>query len=465
MNPPTLRQQLLASPAYQSAKKQLLEAALATAKQARGIRPSKSPEAHEAYAKAVADFGKRKGRDQYFQYLASGLGSGPFVELLDGSVKLDLITGIGVNFFGHAHPAYMEELVDGLTSDVLQGNLQPGVEADELLKEILAQVGEKSRLKHGFIFNSGTMSNENALKIIRQKKFPATRIFAFSDCFAGRSTAMAEITDNPSYRVGQPTYGEVTYLPFYDPKAGLEKSIATTVARMKEELTHQPGKFAGLMIEVVQGEGGIRWAPREWYVAVFEAAKAANVAIWIDEIQTFGRLERLFAYQHFGLEEYVDVVTVGKMLQACMTIYTEEMNPKPGLVAGTFSASFAALRTGRRTLEMLTREGYYGPDGKIARLSRRFREGIEKLSAGSCKGKIGEIRVIGGMIGFGVLGQTLDDTKKFLMRLFDEGAVAFYAGHDPYVVRCLPPFGAMEEADVDLALATIEKTLLSMGGK
>jgi 4-aminobutyrate aminotransferase-like enzyme len=457
----TLRHQLITSAAYLEAKKQFVATLLEGVARTRSIRGATSPEIREAYLKELQEFGKRKGREQYYPYLSSGIGSGPFVELLDGSVKLDLITGIGVNFFGHGHPAFIDEILDGATSDIMQGNLQPGFESDELLRTMLAAVGEKSKLKYGWLFCSGTMANETALKIIRQKKFPATKVFAFNDCFAGRSTAMQEISDNPKYREGQPTYGEVSYLPFYDPSVGLEKSITETVGRMQAELGHHPGKFAGLMLEIVQGEGGIRWAPREWYVAIFETAKKAGLAIWADEIQTFGRLEKLFAYQHFGLEEYVDVVTVGKLLQACMTLYSEEYNPKPGLVAGTFTGSFAALRTGRRVLEMLTKDGYYGPQGKIAKLSAHFRAGLESLSKGSCRGLIGEIRILGGMIGFGVLGQNLEDTKRFLMKLFDEGAVAFFAGHDPYVVRCLPPFGAMTEAEVDLAISTIEKALLS----
>ncbi|MBS1963459.1 MAG: aminotransferase class III-fold pyridoxal phosphate-dependent enzyme [Bdellovibrionales bacterium] len=457
----TVRSQLHSSPAYIAAKAAFLKATLDGARGAEGIRGPASPEIHAQYLETIKGLEKLKGREAYFQYLSSGIGSGPFIELMDGSRKLDLITGIGINFFGHAHPALIDELLDGITSDVMQGNLQPGFESEEIIRTVLANVGPKSRLKHGWLLGSGTMANETALKIIRQKKFPATRIFAFSDAFAGRSTAMQEISDNPKYREGQPTYGEVTHLPFYDPKLGIDASAELTVRRMEEEVARQPGKYAGMMIEIVQGEGGIRFAPREWYLKVFEAAKKANLAIWADEVQTFGRLESLFAYQHFDLAEYFDVVTIGKLLHACMALYSDEMNPRAGLVAGTFTGSAAALRTGRRVVEMLTKEGFYGPDGKIAKLSKRFREGIEKMKTGSCKRLIGEVRVIGGMIGFGVLSQNLDDTKKFLAKLFGEGVVAFYAGHDPYVVRCLPPFGVMKEAEVDLALSVIEKTLLT----
>ncbi len=457
-----LRQRLLSSPAFRDAKEALLRAIATETLSLREMRGPRSDTLRAQYARDLEDLTKMKGRDQYFTYLSNGVGSGPFIELTDGSVKLDLITGIGINFFGHSHPALMEELVDGITSDVMQGNLQPGFESAEILRTLLGLVGEKSNLKHAWLFGSGTMANETALKIIRQKKYPASKIFAFADCFAGRSTAMQEVTDNPKYREGQPVYGEVSHLPFYDPTLGVEASARKTVERMQQEIAKQPGKFAGIMLEIVQGEGGIRYAPREWYVAVLNAARTANLAIWFDEVQTFGRLESLFAFQAFGLDDYADVVTIGKLLHSCATLYRAEYNPKPGLVAGTFTGSNAALRTGRRILEILSQGGYYGPDGKIAKLSSHFRAGLERLKNGSCAGRIGEIRVIGGMIGFGVQSQNLDDTKNLLLKLFDAGVVAFLAGHDPYVVRCLPPFGVMEKADIDLALEKIEATLLSM---
>jgi 4-aminobutyrate aminotransferase/(S)-3-amino-2-methylpropionate transaminase len=447
------------SPEFIQAKQSLLEVIEKHSRTLDGIRPPTTPDLHQQYLSAIQKYAKSKGRDQYFNYLSSGIGNGPYVELLDGSVKIDLITGIGINFFGHSYPPFMNEMAEGLSSDVMQGNLQPGYEAQQVIEKILSHVGPRSRLKHGWLFCSGTMSNETALKIIRQKKFPATRMFAFNDCFAGRSTAMQEITDNPSYRQGQPTYGEVSYLPFYDPKKSLEENVSIVVEKIKAETEAHPQTYAGLMIELVQGEGGIRYAPREFYVQVFEAAKKANLAIWADEVQSFGRTTELFAYQTFALEEYMDVVTVGKLLHACMTLYTEEFNPKPGLVAGTFTGSIAALRCARKTLEILTEDGYYGKDGKIAKLSAHFVKRLESLKKGSCAGKVGEIRAIGGMIGFGVLSGSMEDTKKVLMKLFDSGVVAFYAGHDPYVIRILPPFGVMNEKHIDEACAVIETVL------
>lgn len=462
----TVSRELLRSSRFQSAKKELLAAIAEAADGMRAIRekPS-SEEAKAAYLKAIQDFTQNRGRELYYPYVASGVGSGPYVELIDGSVKLDMITAIGVNFFGHAHPELISEMIDALPADVMQGNLQPGNEARFLLEAILARVGNGCRLRHGWLLCSGTMSNEIALKIIRQKKAPATKILAFRDCFAGRSTAMQEITDNPKYREGQPVYGEVEYLPFYDPKMGFEASMAETLGRMKEHLDRYPDKFCALMMELVQGEGGFNVAPREFYVRLFEEAHKRGLVVWVDEIQTFGRTGELFAYQKLGLNEYVDVVTIGKMLQACMVLYTAELNPKPGLVAGTFAGSTVALRAAKKVLELLDRDGFLGKEGRIEKLAFHFLSKMQGLTEGSCKGLIRDVRAFGGMLSFEVLGGTMDDVKAILFRLFDLGMIAFFCGHGPYRIRMLPPFGAMNEKDLDLVCELTEKAVLEVAAE
>lgn len=444
---------------YLSAKKEMLEAILEASRSLRSVRGSASPAAREAYLGALQEFMHHRGRELYFPYLSSGLGSGPFVELVDGSVKYDMITGIGINFFGHSHPELMAEVIDAVSADTMQGNLQPGVEASEILKLLLSKVGPKSKLARGWLTTCGTMANELALKIIRQKNFPATQVLAFKDCFCGRSTAMQEITDNPGYRQGQPIYGEAHYVSFYDPKLGLQKSIDRSLAEMREHFTRFPGKFAAFMFEIIQGEGGFNFAPREFYVALFEEAKKAGLALWADEIQTFGRTGEYFAFQKFNLAEYLDVVTVAKMLHASAALYTEDFNPKAGLIAGTFSGSTVAHRTGRRTLELLDSEGYMGPDGKTEKLSQYFVSKLRALSEETCRGRLGDIRAVGGMIAFQVLDGSMDLTKKVLMKLFDLGVVAFYCGHGPYLIRMLPPLGAMTETDIDGVCAILNQAL------
>jgi 4-aminobutyrate aminotransferase-like enzyme len=457
---------LRGSSRFALAKKELIAAIVEASSSIQGVRPgSSSAEVTEVFCSTLKSFAKDRGRDLYFPFLASGIGFGPWVELMDGSVKFDMITGIGIHFFGHSHPALMSEVIEGLPGDVMQGNLEPGVEMAELLRALLSRVGSGSRLTRGWLMCSGTMVNEVALKIIRQKRFPATKVLAFKECFAGRSTAMQEITDNPGYRQGQPTYGEVFYLSFYEPSLGLQGSIDRTLREMKEQLNRFPGQFALLMTELVQGEGGFQFAPREFYVRIFEEAKKAGLALWMDEVQTFGRTGELFAYQKFGLNEYVDVVTVGKMLQACALLFTDEYNPKPGLVAGTFSGSTAALRSARKVLELLDEGKFLGGGGQIERLSGQFVHHLEELKANSCKGMVGEIRAIGGMIGFEPFRGTMEDVKAVLMKLFDLGVVAFYCGHGPYLIRMLPPLGAMNENHIGQVCQIIERALIEVNNQ
>jgi 4-aminobutyrate aminotransferase-like enzyme len=451
---------LLSSSKFKAAKAELLKTIQEAAAQTRAVKPGgSSSEVRDAYAKALQEYTKDRGRDLYFPFIGSGMGSGPFVELLDGSVKYDMITGIGINFFGHGNPEYMSEIIDGLSQDVMQGNLEPGREMTELVRLMVSKVGPNCRLNHGWLTCSGTMANELALKLARQKNSPATKILAFEDAFHGRSTAMQELTDNPAYRQGQPVYGEVEYLSFYSPGMSLDQNVQRTLKQLKAHTTRYPGKFAALLIEPVQGEGGFNFAPREWYVRLFEEAKKAGLAIWADEVQTFGRTGELFAFQKFGFAEFVDICTVGKLLQSCMVLYTDEYNPKPGLVAGTFAGSTAAIRTARRTLEMLTHDGLLGKEGKIQKLSDRFAHNLRGLAAGTCKGKIGEVRAVGGMIAFQPFEGALAQIKPTLMKLFEAGVIAFYCGHGPYLIRILPPLPVMTEADVDGVCKIIEQAM------
>lgn len=449
-----------ASAEFQAAKQKLLSAIQTASRSITGLKATTDPEVRGAYLKEVERVGALRGRPLYYPAIYSGLGNGPFAELQDGSVKYDMITGIGINFFGHSHPALMEEAVNAVTSDTMQGNLLPGSEGAELVDLLLSKVSQSTRLKHAWITTCGTMANEIALKAVRQKKFPATKILAFRDCFAGRSTAMQEITDTPGYREGQPVYGEIYYLPHYQPEKGLEISTQETLAAMKDHLSRYPGKFAALMMELVQGEGGFVYGPKDYYVRIFEEAKKAGLAIWADEIQTFGRTGELFAFETLDVGEYVDVVTAAKLLQTAVVLYTQDFNPKPGLVAGTFSGSSSSLRAARRTVEELCGGGYLGREGKVSKLAARFQRNLDALASGSCKGLIGERRVLGGMIAFSALDGSADQIKKLIMALFDAGMMTYVCGHGPYFVRLLPPMAAMTEAHVDDVCKIIGETLV-----
>ena len=133
----------------------------------------KGPDAalESGLAKNIQEVGAVRSRPLFYNYLGSGLGRGPYVELQDGSVKLDFINGIGIHLFGHSHPRVLRATIKGAISDIVQqGNLQPNSEYLEISSALLRVAKKNSRLNYVWLSTCGTMANENALKIARQKK-------------------------------------------------------------------------------------------------------------------------------------------------------------------------------------------------------------------------------------------------------------------------------------------------------
>ncbi len=430
--------------------------------------------ADPAKATSYDDWMKRntqvRGRATMYPFVGSGFGRGALVELADGSVKWDMISSIGVNMFGHSDPRMVEAALQSALSDVcMQGHLQHNSDALAVSELLIAEASKTSRLRHCFVTNSGCMANETALKICQQKTKSAPRVIAFNDCFMGRSTTMSQIGDAPAYRQGLVQNVLVDYIPFYDPQLG-SLSTDAAVAQLKQLIARFPNQHSCFAMEVVQGEGGFNVAPRAFLEALMSICRDASIPIWIDEIQTFGRTERMFAFEALGLGEYVDLVTVGKLSQICACLFSEAFNPAPGLIAGTFMSSTSAFHVGRRTLEILRSGDYYGANGRIAKLHHAFRACVESLAKRrpeyfppivDAKGRASNEIVggIGGMMRFTPLGGSKDALNALLKILFEEGVIALTCGHGPYHIRLLPPFGVMEPSQFEPVFEIIERSL------
>lgn len=409
---------------------------------------------------ALEKYKNNKGRGFFFNYLSSGRGHGPFSEIIDGSVKYDLIGGIGPNLLGHSHPLYIKAHLEAATSDVVMcGNLLSYKEPLNLTKTLVDSV-KSSRLKHFWFSGSGSFANDTGLKIIWQKQAPKYKVIAFEKAFAGRSIATQEITYNESYKEGMPSYLEIEHVPHFnihDP----ENSLSITLNALNEIWKKDSETVAALMIELVQGEAGFVYGVKEYYEEIFKWAKERNLYILVDEVQTFGRTRELFAFQMFGLEEYVDVVTVGKVLQACGTFFTEELNPNPGLIAGTFNGSLVSLNAGEKIVRYLKEGNFFGEEGRIHKLEKDFLSRIRHLSNHSCKGKIGYIGGIGTMISFEVGDSSKEVTTAFVKKLYDNGIISFMAGKDPMRVRFLLPL-CLTVDHIDEIFRIIEQTILEV---
>lgn len=440
----------------------ITELVAVTAKLEEGLTTVRPPseELSDHAKRMFEEVGRYRGRPLFYPYLGTGAGRGPYVELEDGSVKLDLINGIGVHLFGHGHPRIREASLRGALADVvMQGNLEPNREYANVGKKLVELASRRSRLKYCWLSTCGTMSNENALKIARQKKSPAKLVVAMENAFAGRSTLMAEITDNPAYRQGLPEYGEVLRVPFYDFRDS--RSSEKSLARLKEHVANNENKIACFTFEPMLGEGGYRNAPRDFFIPMLEFCKEKGIAVWLDEVQTFMRTGELFAFETLDIGSYVDICTVAKTLQTGATLYTEEYNPQPGLISGTFSGGSAALAAGYESLKMITEEGYLGPNGKVMQIHNQFIGMLNRLNETTCKGQLREAGGMGLMVAVTPLDGSKDIVTKLLYTLYKNGLIAFSCGRDPYRLRFLIP-AVTEQKDIDLAGEIIEKSVLEL---
>jgi 4-aminobutyrate aminotransferase-like enzyme len=412
----------------------------------------------ELLAQKLKEYEALKGRGFFYPFMASGRGHGPFVELIDGSVKYDLINAIGVNLLGHSHPIYIKANLEAATSDTMMtGNLLSYQEPYELSKILLDTV-KNSRLKHFWFSCSGSFAGDTALKVLWQKKAPNYRLIAFQKSFAGRSIAMQDVTYNASYREGMPQSIQVDHVPHFNYKDP-ENSLKNTIAALDSLIEKNGNTYCAITIELIQGEAGFIYGTREYYEGVFKWAKQHGIYVWVDEVQSFARTLGLFAFQMFGLDEYVDVVTIGKVLQTAGTFYTEELNPKPGLIAGTFNGSVSSMNAGKTTIRLLTEGNYYGENGRMKDLEVKFKNEFKRLSEGSCRGKLNYYGGIGTMLSFEVGDSSVDVTNKFMKKLFENGVITFSAGKEPTRVRFLLPISILDE-HIKEVFSILEKTIL-----
>ena len=424
---------------------------LSDSRSIKGIAPPVSSRKKDL-TRLVRSISDLRGRSMFYDSITSGAGKGPYVQLMDGSVKIDFITGIGVHLFGHAHPDLLAASVSAALNDTaIQGNLMMDKTLIEFVENLMKHVRRTSRLHHCFVSNSGAMANENALKILRQSDPKRKHLIAFSHCFHGRTQTMAQLTDNPALKQGLPVGKWCHYIPFYNKEAGWDTQ--RVVGELKKVL--RKNKSCAIIMEPVQGEGGYLSAPKSFFNAIISECRKNGVKIWLDEIQTSGRTRTLFVFESLGLGKKIDVVTSGKMLHCAVTLFTDELNPKPGLLSQTFAGATAALAAGTETIRLLKSGGYFGAGGRNLRHANYLRSRLNDLALRK-EGKVSSISGFDGMIAFRIGSGTKEEAVNVVKKLFDAGLMVFYCGHGPYSVRMLPPMGVLDTRVIDEAMEVIE---------
>jgi 4-aminobutyrate aminotransferase-like enzyme len=457
----TVADGFFADPRLTEAKKLIQEALKEHQTKITGVKAA-TPELKESYDAILKKMGELRGGALFYNYLGSGIGHGPFVELADGSVKYDFITGIGVHYMGHSHPGVIDAQIDGAISNtVMNGHLQQNTDSTKLCEIFSVEACKYgAEVKNVFLTTSGAMANENAFKMIFQKRYPAARFFSFEKCFSGRTLGMAWVTDKAAYRQGLPKTIDVDYIPFYDAEDH-KGSIEKAVYAMKKAITRFPCQHAGFLMELIQGENGSWVGHTEYFEALIKVCQENNISVFVDEVQTFARTSELFAFQHFKLDKHVDVVSVGKNSQVCATLFKDDHKPRPGLMSQTFTGSSSQIAAANYIIREIVNGDYLGKNGKIEKLHAHFAGNLERISkkhSDKLSGPFG----IGAMVAMTVFNGDATKSKDFTMKLFENGVLSFMAGSEPTRVRFLMPIMATETKHIDDVCAIIEKTLSEM---
>jgi acetylornithine/N-succinyldiaminopimelate aminotransferase len=365
-------------------------------------------------------------------------GKGPYVWDTSGKKYLDFISGIGVNALGHAHPAITRAIADQARKIIHTSNLYYH-EYQGPLAERLAQA---SGLQRVFFSNSGTESMEGALKMARAH---GTRIapdkyeiVSLENSFHGRTLGALSITGQHKYRKD-----------FEPLLPGVKFVHANDVTALEQVVTE---KTAGIVVEIIQGEGGIHPLSRDFVRRARELADRFDALLIFDEIQCgVGRPGTYFGYQLFDPIIMPDVAVMAKPISCGLplgSILSNERAAKsigPGMHGSTFGGNPIACRVALEFFEILDE---LMPS--IRETGVYFRTKLNELSRKYAFVK--EVRGEGLMVGL----ELTEPGKQVVIDCMAEGLL-INCTHD-VVLRFLPPY-IIGKREVDSALKTLVKVL------
>ncbi|MHC4886552.1 MAG: acetylornithine/succinylornithine family transaminase [Planctomycetota bacterium] len=363
-------------------------------------------------------------------------GEGSWVWDAEGKKYLDLFPGWGVSGLGHCHP-HVVEAIQKQAATLLHVPNNFYIEEQGRLAEIMNRAsGMDARL---FFCNSGAEAAEGAIKLARlhtgEKR---TKVITAEASFHGRTFAAISATGQPAYREGfGPTVPGFQHVPYND--------IEAMRAAVDDET-------CAIMVEPVQGEGGVYPASREYLQGLRQLCDQKGLVLIFDEVQTSpGRLGTLFGYQHFGVEP--DIMTTAKALAGGVPMGAIMVKPelasslRPGTHASTFGGSPIASAAAIAVFEAIEAEGLLE---NVLTMSQYIQERLQALQDQNLG--IQEIRVCGLMIGI-----ELSMPGGGLVRRCMEEGLLLNCTHGT-VLRMLPAYTIQQE-EVDQGLAILSDCL------
>lgn len=344
---------------------------------------------------------------------------------------LDLYGGHAVISIGHTHPHYVNRLQHQLNRIGFYSN---SVE-NSLQIELAQKLGDMSgypdyRL---FLCNSGAEAMENALKLASFQT-GRKKMVAFSGAFHGRTSAAVAITDNPKIQAPINSTDHVVRVAWND-----LPTLASVLAS---------GAIAAVIIESIQGVGGIHVPFKEFLVEAAQLCKSHGTMLIIDEIQAgFGRSGKFFAHQHLGVK--ADLVTMAKGMGNGFPVGGVLIGPSfeawPGMLGTTFGGNHLACAASLAVLETLDKEDLISHAANMGQYLQH------KLSA---LPQIQQIRGLGLMLGLELPGPAKEARKQLLF----EHQIFTGSSSQPNVLRLLPPL-TIQQTELDYFVSSLQSVL------
>ena len=368
--------------------------------------------------------------------LAFERGEGAWLWASDGRRYLDFGAGIATSSLGHGHPGLTRAIAEQAARVMHVSNLYRVPQAERLAARLVVE----SFADSVFFCNSGAEANEGMVKLIRRAQAmegrpERTRMICFEGAFHGRTLAMLSATGNAKYLEG---YGE--------PVAGFDHVPFDNIIALRDAITPET---AGILIEPIQGEGGVRAAPERFLRELRATADEYGIYLGLDEVQCgLGRTGRLFAHEWAGIVP--DVVSAAKgigggfPLGAILAREGLARHLTPGSHGTTFGGSPLAAAAGNAVLDVVLAPGFLD---RVVATGDRLRASLASLVARHPDSFDG-VRGRGLMLGLRCVGSN----TAMQTRLVEHGLLTVAAGEN--VLRLVPPL-VVGDGDCEQAVRII----------
>ncbi len=372
-------------------------------------------------------------------------GEGAWLIATNGERYLDFTSGVAVNALGHAHPHLVAALQEQAMKLWHMSNLFKSPDGEQLA----ARLCEASFADLVFFANSGAEAMECAIKITRKhhaaKGHPERyRIITFDSAFHGRTLATLAATGSAKYLEG-----------FGPPLDGFDQVTLGDLEAVRRAIGPHT---AGILIEPLQGEGGVRAAPHAFFKALRQLCDDNGLLLIFDEVQTgMGRTGDLFAYQRIGVTP--DVMPLAKALGggfptgACLATAEAAAGMTPGSHGSTFGGNPLAVAAANAVLDVMLEPGFFE---HVRKMSLLLKQKLASVVDRHPK-VLAEVRGEGLLIGLKAVVPSVD----LVTALREQKLLTVGAGEN--VVRFLPPL-IVTEAEIEESVARLERACVALSG-